>query len=458
METPPARKSPTLQSFTDEEGGIQSNAHATQPNAEEKTSSADESVAYRPPNGGIKAWCCVGGAFLLQFSSFGYVNACGIFQYHYSTMLLQHKSSSSLAWITTLQLFLLFSCGPVVGRLLDIYGAHWITIPFSLLAIFSLCMLSLCTKYWQILLAQGVGFGIASSGLALPALVLANQWFSTRRGLATGIVASGSGLGGVIFPFMVPRLIDSAGFVGAVRWTALMQGVLLVIANLLIRTPFQKKTGSQKYVGLDWAALESLPWLFFVLGAFFVTWGLFAPFNYLPSMSAQSGLSPTLSQYTNAIANAGSMLGRIIPGIIADRFLGHFNTMMLATLISGILVLAFWIPLVASPSIAGIYIFALMYGFASGGFVSLGPPCVALLCKGDMSRMGVRFGTFCLAIALGVLVGLPIEGAIRDKGAAENGAGGWVGLIIFAGVVLCAGGVFMGITRGLVGGWGWKRV
>lgn len=28
-----------------------------------------------PPNGGTKAWACVAGSFLLQFCSFGYVNA-----------------------------------------------------------------------------------------------------------------------------------------------------------------------------------------------------------------------------------------------------------------------------------------------------------------------------------------------------------------------------------------------
>lgn len=28
-----------------------------------------------PPNGGLRAWACVAGSFLLQFCSFGYVNA-----------------------------------------------------------------------------------------------------------------------------------------------------------------------------------------------------------------------------------------------------------------------------------------------------------------------------------------------------------------------------------------------
>lgn len=41
-----------------------------------KTKNDDEDCIREPPDGGFKAWLCVFGAFLLQFSSFGYVNAC----------------------------------------------------------------------------------------------------------------------------------------------------------------------------------------------------------------------------------------------------------------------------------------------------------------------------------------------------------------------------------------------
>lgn len=130
--------------------------------------------------------------------------------------------------------------GPIAGQLIGVYGARRISIPFSVLAIFAVCMHSLCAKYWQIMLAQGTAFGIASSGISLPALLLATQWFSSKRGLATGIVAAGSSLGGV-YPFMVPRLISSNGFPTTVRWTALMESILLIIANMLVSTSSEPK-------------------------------------------------------------------------------------------------------------------------------------------------------------------------------------------------------------------------
>lgn len=120
---------------------------------------------------------------------------CGIFQLYYHDTMLKEQTSSDLAWITTLQIFLLFMFGPAVGKLIDVYGCRRTLPPFSIMAVFSVCMLSLCTKYWQVMLAQGVAFGLAAAGLSLPAMATATQWFSTKKGLAVGIVSAGSSLG-----------------------------------------------------------------------------------------------------------------------------------------------------------------------------------------------------------------------------------------------------------------------
>ncbi|EWZ39320.1 hypothetical protein FOZG_08455 [Fusarium oxysporum Fo47] len=112
------------------------------------------------PNGGARAWACVAGSFLLQFCSVGYVNACGMFQLYYSEVMFKDQSSSALAWMTTLQIFMLFMFGPAVGKMIDVYGCRKTLLPFSIVAVFSVCMLSLCTKYWQVMLTQGVTFGL----------------------------------------------------------------------------------------------------------------------------------------------------------------------------------------------------------------------------------------------------------------------------------------------------------
>jgi hypothetical protein len=60
-------------------------------------------------------------------------------------------------------------------------------------------MLSLSTAYYQIFLSQGVGFGIAASGLFSCGIVSVGQWFHKRKALALGIVLGGSSTG--ITPF-----------------------------------------------------------------------------------------------------------------------------------------------------------------------------------------------------------------------------------------------------------------
>ena len=89
----------------------------------------------------------------------------------------------------------MYALGGVTGVLVDAFGPRKIIMTSSLIAVFGLCMLSLSTKYWQVLLSQGLVYGMGASGLFLPGIVTTGQWFTTKRGLAMGLVASGSSVG-----------------------------------------------------------------------------------------------------------------------------------------------------------------------------------------------------------------------------------------------------------------------
>ena len=146
----------------------------------------------------------------------------------------------------------MFLGGSWVGRLYDNYGPRYIILvchPLlcsrtvsnrvkigSFLHVFGLMMASISTEYYQFLLSQAVCSSIGASMVFYPAFSAIVTWFYKKRALAIGIAASGSSLGGVIFPIMVQRLVVEVGFGWTMRICAFLILGLLVITNLFIKS------------------------------------------------------------------------------------------------------------------------------------------------------------------------------------------------------------------------------
>jgi MFS family permease len=63
------------------------------------------------------------------------------------------------------------------------------------LVVFGYMMLSFCTQYWQVMLAQGLAVGFGTACLFIPSVAILPQYFLKKRALANGIAASGSSMG-----------------------------------------------------------------------------------------------------------------------------------------------------------------------------------------------------------------------------------------------------------------------
>ncbi len=182
----------------------------------------------------------------------------------------------------------------------------------------------------------------------------------------------------------------------------------------------------------DWGAFKEMPYLFFLLGTFFGFMGIFVPFFYVQLNAIQvAKTSPNLAFYLLSILNAGSIFGRTIPNFLADK-IGPFNVQILCISITALLAFC-WI---AITNTAGIMVFAAIYGFFFGPFVSLSPPIVITLTS-DLSKLGTRMGMFLGVSGLGILVGNPVAGAIlRNQGS-------WAGLQAWSGATVLIAAVFM---------------
>lgn len=62
------------------------------------------------------------GSALVYFASFGFMNSFGYFQDFYQKDYLPESSPTTIAFIGTLQISLMYFVGPFAGAMFDLYG------------------------------------------------------------------------------------------------------------------------------------------------------------------------------------------------------------------------------------------------------------------------------------------------------------------------------------------------
>lgn len=241
----------------------------------------------------------------LFFLAFGWINCIGIFQEYYQQNLLSTYSSSTVSWIPSLEVFMMFFGGPIFGKLFDNYGPRYVLLGGSFFHVFGLMMTSLSTQYYQFLLAQGIVSALGACAVFYAAMNSIQTWFFKHRGAAFGIAASGSSMGGVIFPIFVTQLIPKIGFPWTMRACAFMILGMLVIANLTVKSRLAPRP--RPLVIMEFIRPLGEPaFALLCLASFFFFFGTFLPFNYVILQAQQDGMSYALSQYLPAILNATS--------------------------------------------------------------------------------------------------------------------------------------------------------
>ena len=130
------------------------------------------------------------------------------------------------------------------------------------------------------------------------------------------------------------------------------------------------------------------------------------------------------------------LAGRILPNVVAD-YIGCLNTLAPCVLACAILILA-WI---AVQGVGGLIVFALLYGFFTGTFVST--TNVALVSLTDDERIvGTRLGMSFMCAGFGILIGNPVAGKLIDL---ETGS--FVRMQIFGGVLVMASAMLFAASR-----------
>jgi MFS family permease len=164
--------------------------------------------------------------------------------------------------IGAVQSFVLLLVGVFVGPIYDRGYFKWLLVIGSFLIVFGHMMLSLCTTFWQCLLAQGFVVGIGAGCLFVPGVAIMPTYFSSKIGLAIGLAASGSSTGGIIYPIMFYKLISQVGF----GWSVRILGFTVLATQLIPIAVMKMRVKPPKPRSLiDWTAFTDGPYVSTIL-------------------------------------------------------------------------------------------------------------------------------------------------------------------------------------------------
>ncbi|KAK4050261.1 hypothetical protein OIV83_003582 [Microbotryomycetes sp. JL201] len=357
------------------------------------------------PNGGMHAWRTVVAGTCTLFATFGLSISFGAMQAEFKRDLLSTYNTSQISWLGSSMMTFAFLCALPAGRLFDQgYFRQQLAVG-SLLFTFSVFMLSLSTEYYQVFLSYSVGCGVGLGLVFAPSVSCVASYFSTKRTLMCGICAAGPAAAGCMFPATLNHLFPRLGFASTMRIVGAICGFLLLLANTLVvpRKLPRRNVPVLKLVAKFYR--DPMTWLV-GLGSLCCMVSVFVPMFLFQVFAIANKADAVVINYGIAIMNASAVVSRVLAGIIADKY-GVFNAAVPMTFAIGVLCFA----MLGATSTAGAIVFDILFGLASGGWITISAPIFMVLAE-SVSEIGVRAGVGFIFVAVGVLLGSPMAGQI----------------------------------------------
>ena len=247
------------------------------------------------------------------------------------------------------------------------------------------------------------------------------RWFARKRGIAVGITVTGIGLGGMISPLIIQWLISSYGWRQAFIILGLIISIIIIpLAQLMKHSP--ERIGLRPYgedgtiedrqslasvggLSLKQAIKTSHFWFFgSILFCFYFAGAIT---THIVPHAIDIGISAIVAASILSIIAGSGVISRFSIGFISDRI--GARRVLTACLVMATLA-RIW-PLFAK-EIWMFYVFAVIFGIAHGGIMSLRPLISAELF--GLGSLGMIFATIELCSLTGGALGAPLAGAIFD--------------------------------------------
>lgn len=327
--------------------------------------------------------------------------------------------------------------------------ARWYTLLGLFICALALATSSFCRTVPQLIVTQGILYGLGGCIAYCPCTLYIDEWFAKRKGMAYGIVWSAAGFGGTVLPLALEALLKRFGFEMATRICA---GLLFAAAaplSFLVkpRLPIASNPHTRP---LNMKFALSKNFMLYQLANLIEATGYFLPSIYLPTYaSTVLGTSGFLSALTIILVNLSTTLGLMIMGTLSDR-LPVTSCMLISAVGAATAALAIW---GLAASLPVLYVFCIMYGLFAGSWASIWPGIMKEIsggCEGqDYADPVMVQGHLCVGRGLGNIMAGPLSSALIQgqpwKGKLMGGFGsGYGGLIVYTGVTaLISGGNYL---------------
>ena len=285
---------------------------------------------------------------------------------------------------------------------------------------------------------MGVSLGFIG---VLPCVVLVSNWFVRRRGLALGILLTGTSAGGMIIPPVATPLIEQFGWrtamsmLSLIIWFVLAPAVLFFVRTrpsdigLSADCDEQPATNStRETAGVIYAdAIRTPVFWIFALGAALIFYPIFVTSQQLILQTAKLGFTAWQSTLVLSGLFAVSVAGKFLFGFLSDK-IAPVRVILVCT---AVMFASTFLLLDLNATSA--FLFLVPFGLSYGGAFVLIQRLVADF-FGDRDYPKI-LGAITISETLGAVLGGMITGWLADRSGGDYHVG-FVGVIIATGMGL----------------------
>ena len=334
---------------------------------------------------------------------------------------------SAIAGAYSLNLILTAVCNIFAGKLCDRFGPRLVVTVSGLFLSCGYLLMSQVTAIWEIYLIYGVILGVGIAGIYIPLMSTVVRWFLIRRGLASGIVSAGIGVGLVMGPPLASFLISNFQW----RISYMVMGLIsLAIPAIFAQLLKREQSRGRQVISAPQEAQDERPNLIMQglslqqairIPQFWMISAMFLIFNFslqtvmvhLVAYATDTGISLNIAATIISTIGITSIISKVGMGSALDRI----RSKPLLTIVCIVLLMSFLL-LLWNSSLPALYFFAIIFAVGYGGFATAQSPAIAEYF--GLREHGTIFGVALSIATLGSACGPYIAGYIYDTTSSYN--------------------------------------